>query len=145
MCPELPRINLPVRILNVQGTKKLYNGNTLGTITELEDPEILCSLSDTFNESSGSPNNTTVQLDIDQFDWSGTDLNKEQRDQLISLLSKYSDVFSSGHHDLGRTTVTRNEIPTGETRPIRQRPYRQPYHVREDMERQISGMLDTSN
>ena len=43
--------------------------------------------------------------------------------------------------DVGRTTVTRHNIPTGNNSPLRQRPYRQPFHIRTEVERQIQGMI----
>lgn len=123
---------VPIRLLNVTGATRLYKGKTLGTVEEHSQPM-----------SAITPGHTveTSELDIDKFDWSKCELNSDQQQKLSRLLRTYSDVFSTGPDDLGRTNVTRHTIPTRDSRPTRQRQYRQPYHLRQEMNRQIDGML----
>ena len=132
---------IPVRMINLLGSRKLYKGKTLGTLTEIEDPKIISAISkEVAAEQAVSP--ARPKLNVGDFDWSKSDLTASQREQLVALLKSYADVFSAESRDLGRTKLTRHQIPTGDAQPIRQRQYRQPYHVRNDMERQISQMLD---
>lgn len=70
-----------------------------------------------------------------------TVLNKEQIQQLESLLSQYSDVFSSHERDFGRTNWVRHSIRTGEAPPIRQRAYRTSVHLRSEIDRQVQKLL----
>ncbi len=51
-------------------------------------------------------------------------LNREEQTQLESLISKYSDVFSTDDYDYGRTDLVKHTIRTGEVNPVRQRAYR---------------------
>jgi hypothetical protein len=63
--------------------------------------------------------------------------------KLSVLLESYSDVFVTDPHDsLGRTTETEHCIDTGDSRPVKQRPYRIPVHLKGVVEKQISDMLD---
>ena len=71
-----------------------------------------------------------------------TNLTKEQLQQLIDLLEKNGDVFSQGLHDLPGTTLLHYHIDTGESAPIRQRPYRPSPQAREEIARQTQEMLD---
>ena len=59
-----------------------------------------------------------------------------------SLLSKNSDVFAKSPEDLGRTSVATHHIDTGTTRPIRQRPRRQPLKWLDTEDSEIQKMLD---
>ena len=63
--------------------------------------------------------------------------------KLSVLLESYSDVFVTHPHDsLGRTTEAEHCIDTGDSRPVKQRPYRIPVHLKGVVENQISDMLD---
>ena len=68
-------------------------------------------------------------------------LSKEQRSKMYSLLEEYSDVFSKSDDDLGRTAIVTHPIPTGDAVPARQHNYRQPYHLRQEAERQTRTLL----
>ena len=132
---------IPVRMINLLGSRKLYKGKTLGTLTEIEDPTIISAISkEVAAEQAVSPDRP--KLNVGDFEWSKSDLTASWKEQLVALLKSYADVFSAESRDLGRTKLTRHQIPTGDAQPIRQRQCRQPYHVRNDMERQISQMLD---
>ena len=107
---------IPVRLLNVYGATKLYRGKGLGEVKELL--QIACV---------PEPGRDQVELNTNSLDWSNCDLNPEERGKLCDPLKTYSDVFSTGFQDLGRTTATRHPIVTEvNARPIRQRQYRQP-------------------
>ena len=125
---------VPVRLLNVCGATKLYRGKGLGVVKELS--QIACV------PKPSTPCRNHEVLNTSFLDWSNSNLNPEEREQLCDLLKTYSDVFSTGPHDLGRTTATRHSIITeANARPIRQRQYRQPYHMRAEMDKQIGEML----
>jgi hypothetical protein len=125
-----------VRLLNVGGATKLYKGKGLGEVNKWS--QIACVP----KSSMYTSRRNQEALDTSCLDWSNCDISPEEREQLCGLLQTYSDVFSTGPHDLGRTTVTRHSITTeAGTRPIRQRQYRQPHHVRAEMDKQINEML----
>ena len=66
-------------------------------------------------------------------------LSETDRQTLLTTLLKYSDVF---HESLGHTDVITHEIATGDATPIQQYPRRLPYAYREEVNRQISEMLE---
>ena len=65
-----------------------------------------------------------------------------ERSALERLLSEYSDIFSRHSADLGRTDILQHSIHTENERPLHQRPYRQPFHLRAEAQRQVEEMLD---
>lgn len=69
-------------------------------------------------------------------------LNSGQREQLKKLIEENSDVFALSLHDIPGTNLVHYDIDTGNHRPIRQRPYRPNPQGREEMTRQIQGLLD---
>ena len=63
--------------------------------------------------------------------------------KLSVLLETYSDIFVSGPNDpLGRTTRAEQSIDTGDSRPVKQRPYRIPVHLNKVVDRQVNDMLE---
>src|SRR5688572_25604686 len=65
----------------------------------------------------------------------------ETREQLRELLTEFSDVFSVGEGDLGRTNVTTHRIDTGDAGPVRQPLRRQPLPYRAAIDEQLDSML----
>jgi len=56
-------------------------------------------------------------------------VSERHRLELIKMLREYVDVFSTGEHDLGETSLATHQIDTGDARPIRQTLRRQPFHL----------------
>ena len=69
-------------------------------------------------------------------------LTVSERDGLRALLKEHSDVISVGDGDLGRTSVLRRKIDTGDAAPIHQPARRLPFHQRGLVQNMIKGMLD---
>jgi hypothetical protein len=62
--------------------------------------------------------------------------------KLSVLLEKYADVFVNGPDDpLGRTNDAEHSIDTGDSRPVKQRPYRIPVHLNKVVNNQVDEML----
>ena len=66
-------------------------------------------------------------------------LNDHDRQVILNTLLKYANVFDES---LGYTDVITHTINTGNTDPIRQYPRRFPYAYRDEVNRQISDMLE---
>ena len=58
---------------------------------------------------------------LDLYDRSCEDLNQDQRTRLASLLIEYQDRFAAHPDDVGRTTLIKHHIDTGDAAPVRQR------------------------
>ena len=63
--------------------------------------------------------------------------------KLSVLLENYSDIFVNGPNDpLGRTTLVEHPIGTGDSRPVKQWPYRIPVHLNAVVNNQVNDMLE---
>ena len=63
--------------------------------------------------------------------------------KLSVLLENYSDIFvNEPNHPLGRTTLAEHPIDTGDSRPVKQRPYRIPVHLNAVVNNQVNDMLE---
>ena len=69
-------------------------------------------------------------------------LSQAQRNQLLSLLTSYADIFAEGANDLGRTNVTTHTIDTGMAAPIKEYSQRIPMAYREEASGLIEDMLE---
>ena len=79
-----------------------------------------------------------------------TDLNEEERQQVITLLKKYQHVFSLSDNDLGKSNQVHHQIETGNASSIRQRPRTTAPWKQAEIERQVTtlleeGMIEESN
>jgi len=58
------------------------------------------------------------------------------------MLREYVDVFSTGEHDLGETSLAAHQIDTGDARPIRQTLRRQPFHLLDKIDKHVVKMME---
>jgi hypothetical protein len=69
-------------------------------------------------------------------------LSEEERSVIEPVLVKYRDTFYvEGYNELKGTDLVRHHIPTGDAQPVRRPPYRVPYALREEVDRQVETML----
>ena len=68
-------------------------------------------------------------------------LSEAESMDLGNLLFNFSDVISLHGGDLGRTSVVRHKINTGQAPPIKQAPQRLPFHQREQVKKMLDDML----
>jgi len=68
-------------------------------------------------------------------------VSEEQLVELIKILREYADVFSTGKHDLGETSLAAHQIDTGDARPIRQTLRRQPFHILDKIDEYVVKMV----
>ena len=76
----------------------------------------------------------------DLYERSAVNLDNGQKVTLWKLLCEFSDVFSEGSHDLGRTSKVKHLIDTGDDRPIRQPARWLPLSKMEEASKLISDM-----
>ncbi|KRZ65375.1 Retrovirus-related Pol polyprotein from transposon, partial [Trichinella papuae] len=65
----------------------------------------------------------------------------KHRSALAAILKEFADVLSTSDEDLGRTSVVRPAIHTGDAKPVRCSPRRIPYHQRAQVEALLDEML----
>lgn len=69
-------------------------------------------------------------------------LSEREQKRLAALLKEYSDIFSQGPGDLGRTSMIQHNVDTGESVPIRQGVRRVPLHKQKEIKEHIDAMLN---
>ena len=68
-------------------------------------------------------------------------LQHEDREKFRALLQEYSDVFSSSEDDIGEYTGDQvMVIETGNAEPVRQRAYRTPLHLRDQLQEKLKTL-----
>ncbi|MCG8046017.1 MAG: RNase H-like domain-containing protein, partial [Candidatus Thiodiazotropha endolucinida] len=128
---------LPLRMMNLTNEEQIISeGTTVATASPVLDVR-KAKVSDETCKNGTVPEHLT-----DLYERAIEGLTGEQRHQVAKLLSKYAGVFSKNDADLGRTGIIKHKIPTGETRPIKQPPRRIPAHMNEEVDKQISDMID---
>ena len=85
----------------------------------------------------------TARLNNPDFDWDSlnicSSLPPERRQKLLRKLKEVgAEVFSQHEFDLGRTTLVKHSIDTGNAKPIRSAPYRVSHRERESLRNLIT-------
>ena len=106
---------------------KLYRNSVLGQITAATVEDCV--------GSSKSVRGGPVEVDISE-----ADIGDVDRKQLQKLFDEYRDVFANSENELGRTNMATFKITTTDGPPVAVRPRRTPYHLREEVRRQVASM-----
>nr|GBM06712.1 Retrovirus-related Pol polyprotein from transposon 17.6 [Araneus ventricosus] len=69
-------------------------------------------------------------------------LTSGQQQQVLELLTKYNNVFAQNISDLGECGIIKHTIKLTDDIPTRQKPYRVPYNLKNEMRNQINILLD---
>ena len=125
--------DIPMRVLNPSNRDVVLQRDC--TIAELEPVKILES--HRMSDCRFSGNDWTQKL-LEEVD---SDVTAPERNELIGILSEYSDCFSKDEFDLGQTTLVKHRIETGCNPPIRQALRRQPLTHLSEIDRQLTEML----
>ena len=130
---------VPVRVINPSPAPvTLYQNTSVGTFSQLEDGALESA---SCNRLSTKKTRRTKLLVSGQFDLDAMNLSKPQRKELASLLDEFTDIFSSGPADLGRTSIVQHCIDTGDHPPIKQAPRRVPMHQQGTVRQHVDDML----
>ena len=69
-------------------------------------------------------------------------LNEEEQEKLWFSLQRNKDLFSTSSLDVGRTSIIKHEIPTGDARPIKIPPRRPPRAFENEVDDVIAAQLE---
>ena len=134
--------SMPLRILNVSVQEvtipKETDLGTLFTISNKGD-----GLYEVMEDDEVSPKQQAHDaVDIaGQLGIHNTDLSEAGKCELKRLVETFSDIFSKNDSDIGRTSLMKHHIETGDAKPVKQRPRRIPLKLREEVEKQKDTML----
>ena len=93
-----------------------------------------------FEDTLGSSTEVPAHL-LDLLQRSSACLSREQVDEVRNVLTQYADVFSKGDHDLGRTSLVKHHIHTGDSRPVKLPPRRIAPARRLEVEKAVEELL----
>ena len=132
---DLRNSSFPVRVANVSDSSRtIRKGTELAT----------CEMVESVLTGDGSPcsamnRETEIPRQVrDLYERSAVNLDDGQKVTLRKLLCEFSDVFSEGSPDLGRTSKVKHTTDTGDARPIRQPARRLPLSKMEEALKLIS-------
>lgn len=126
----------------------IYKYTSLGIVTRIQQPDVLCSVShtpeETFRQSTTpeppkqalAPELVKILDDVDK------DLTEEETASVKELLSARRSVFGTKELPFGQTTLVQHDIVTTQPRPIKQPVRRPPFHLKEEAELEVKKMLD---
>ncbi|XP_035220268.1 uncharacterized protein LOC118193307 [Stegodyphus dumicola] len=93
-------------------------------------------------------NNTTIETGEDFESWGGefdlTHLPEQQQQQLSHLLNQYSNIFAASVTELTGCDTILHNINLRDNIPVRQKPYKVPYHLRDELDRQVAELLEAN-
>ncbi|MES9884745.1 MAG: reverse transcriptase domain-containing protein [Sedimenticola sp.] len=128
---------IPIRVLNLSGEEQKLCANTqvasCYTVRSIDEVKP--------KNSSDIPEEMPEHLQ-GLCETSREGLADEEVNAMETLLVKHQDVFARSKEDLGRTTIAKHKINTGDAGPIRQPPRRVPIAKREEVKMEVQKMLD---
>ncbi|XP_035217282.1 neuroligin-2-like [Stegodyphus dumicola] len=93
-------------------------------------------------------NNTTIETGEDFESWGGefdlTHLPEQQQQHLSHLLNQYSNIFAASVTELTGCDTILHNINLRDNIPVRQKPYKVPYHLRDELDRQVAELLEAN-
>lgn len=126
--------SLPVLIVNnTNKFLKIHRHGLLARISEIKETEVTHINSVIQNKDC---NNTMNLKDLD--------VPEKYRSEIENLILKNKDLFANKDSELGHTDTVKMKIDTGNSEPIKLRPYRTPLKNREVIDKAIDEMLDAN-
>ena len=147
--------SMPVRIMNTSSEDiNMCAGTTIGRAHEVCN--VITINDDEVHEGNTAIRSCHVQADINSnvsteplhpivdelYQRNSMDLNADEKKQLRDLLIKHDNAFAKSPSDLGRTSILKHKIETGNARPIRQPARRPPRAFEGEEEKIISEQLE---
>lgn len=136
--------SVPIRLLNPTNQPiQIYRKTRLGQISFVDNEIATFNLHKSDLQAEASREVPTA-VDCDPpapFDIHTDGLTQDQQNQIQALLTKYKDVFAYTADQLGRCSIVKHTIDTGDNAPIRLRPYRTTPANKEEIDKQINEML----
>ena len=139
--------NIPIRVFNPGAVPvTLKKGAVAGVLQPAEvmeegerQPLKVSTLPEPVNSASVS---VPIHLQV-MYAESCADLTKDDCGRLAKLLQSYSDVFSTGPTDLGRTNLVQHDILTTPGPPVKQQPRRMAADKQTAADQQVQQGLET--
>jgi len=132
-----------IPVINDTGIRHtVYNKSALGILEIIDNNDTkhyncdnICSVENTRNKDV-EHDNVKVTVNI------GDDATALQKRKLTDMINNYDYLFITDDKHLTRTTITQAYLDTGDSMPIKQRPYRNPLALQAKLDSQIEEMLE---
>ena len=136
------RETVPIQLVNdTDDTIVLQRGHIVGNAVECDG--VLLDPKESIARNEESVTKTSLPEHLEGL-WkrSGKSLNKQETQEVYSLLSEFQDIFSKGSHDLGCFTEIKHSINTGNEKPVKHPMRRTPIGFEGEEEENLKLMLD---
>eukprot|EP00731_Ephydatia_muelleri_P020755 Em0013g482a len=131
---------VPVRLLNPREESVVVRkGVQIARMEQLDDMCVGNVLPAPTSPSEASPKDKDMLWDM--VCRVGNHVSSAEKEKLYYLLLEYSDVFSLSNDGLGRTSLSKHRINTGDSLPVHIPPRRIPHAHREEVRKLLQDML----
>ncbi len=124
-------ISVPINRINTKSTKEQ-------SAEEQAEPKLACSLKKDLPSLAPESN---LPEELSGLDLSDAEATEKEKLELIQDLTEFKEIFAVPGNDLGCIPHIEHEIPTGDTPPVRTKPYRTPFNLQAEIERQTQELL----
>ena len=143
---ETGQVIMPTRIINLSCEEQVIKeGTVTGIISPIRnDADIIfpIEIRELHHDVNRDSYNTAIPEHLkDLYTRSTGNLGEGFHTQVEEMLIEFQDVFSKGDHDIGRTDLVKHKINTENVAPIRQPPRRAPMGQQEEINQQVTDML----
>lgn len=140
---EIPECLIQVK--NNEAFTTASNSSEKEVVLDLSDPIKVISSSE-FEVYEKPPNNLnlfdTSKLKFDLSKLRLNHLNPEEKKEITKIIKSYSDIFHNDNQPLTFTNTIKHQIKLKDDTPIHSKTYRYPYIHKEEVNKQISKMLE---
>jgi hypothetical protein len=125
---QLNNRNIMIRVINPMTEHNiLYKGTKLGQMKRI--PQDQCV--NMFDNNDGITSNQVIREILKAHE---NEIGKEEYKDLENILHRYKRIFSCSSTDVGRITIQKHQIETGDHQPIALNPRRVPKHLEDKVD-----------
>ena len=133
--------SLFIQVLNTtDDIIKVHSGYVIASIDKIDHNDIIDMSNKNLKDQSNNKQQNLEKSD-NKFDLGNSDLNEEQKEILTQFLNQNRNVFATNLQELGKTSLYKHTIDTGDSKPIKCRPYRTSPAAKQEIQKQIDEML----
>jgi hypothetical protein len=134
---------IPIRVINASTVQvPVYPGMQIGTIIPIPTKQIFGAMGSKRPEKERAEGETEEEFAyLKEVDLSEAYLTEGQKRGFLEFLKGFPGLFSKGFRDVGYTTTVTHKMET-EGPPIKQRPYKVPYALRDEARKEIDRLLE---
>ncbi|CAG2255790.1 Retrovirus-related Pol polyprotein from transposon 17.6,Retrovirus-related Pol polyprotein from transposon 297 [Mytilus edulis] len=124
--------------MNVENeAKTIFPGTTIAQMCEISH------VAKSLPSQNDGQNKKGLRSDLhDLLNRTSDKLSRSEKQKVKSLVQEYESLFAETDSDLGKTSLVKHEIETGNARPFKEPPRRTPFHLSKVVNDNIDKMLE---